>query len=447
MRAKWRLRPLGVGMADTYSAGELYDAFERLVFSRGTSMDVPLLRETLLALDDRADEDAAPHAALVWRRLCRRIRKADKPAVMGLSRRGIALLAALLVLLLAAAAMAMTNWSAIERIFRLEHSQGSLDNWTLEQKQSVADALAESGYDMSALPDLSVMNDKARDSALTQWLNAQFNGDVTAAHYNLMTSLKGLLDGWSLTDKAWYSSLLLEGGEVQEGDFVSVVPKRGQREGEIAVALADEKLREAYDGSSLDTDTLIPYLFYGYLYPHAETLYWRVHYRNAEGENWFTVLVPDTEPESYTAQTVYRRPSPEELSAILEESSRKAQERHRQMEKMEAERGLMITWTLSQQAEWDPGYYGVPGPGDITREQAHAIARQAYCEAMGVDPTEADALYVYSYFIIAPGADGYDEPFYSVALCEDREGRRALPITILISHDGRVLLVSTEGNG
>lgn len=443
MKQPFFLRPLGTAMNDQYSARELYAAFERQAFARAKEMDVPLLRETLRALDDREDALAAPHADRVWQRILQRIRAA-KAYPWGLTRRGFALLVAALILLLAAVALAVSNWSAIESIFGLERTQGPLSAWTLEQKQSVADALADSGYDMRDLPDLSGLSDAQRDHALTRWLGRQLDGDVTAGHYNAMVRLKGFFDGWSLTDKAWYSGLLLSAGEVQDGDFVSVVPRRGQQEADRALSLADAALRSAYQGTDANADALIPYLFYGYVYPDADTLYWRVHYRDASRGNWFTVLVRDDDPAAYTAQVVYQRPTNGQLDAVFAESTRKAQERQAKLSLLEAERGWMITWTLEQKAAFDPDYYAVPGPEAISQQQAHAIALQAYREATGLSRQETDELFVYSYYI---QASDQEPAHYSVSFFTDAAGTQAVGGSVDISDEGEVLQLYLGSNG
>ena len=55
MKQPFFLRPLGTAMNDQYSARELYAAFERQAFARAKEMDVPLLRETLRALEGSTD--------------------------------------------------------------------------------------------------------------------------------------------------------------------------------------------------------------------------------------------------------------------------------------------------------------------------------------------------------------------------------------------------------
>jgi len=91
------LRPIGAELEDAYTQAELLDACERQLFAKGRRMDVPLLLEILRALDDRPDEEAAPHRDAVWRDVCRDIRPEARARSL---RRRFALTAALIFLLL-----------------------------------------------------------------------------------------------------------------------------------------------------------------------------------------------------------------------------------------------------------------------------------------------------------------------------------------------------------
>lgn len=67
---KIRLRPLGASMDDLYTKHELLAICETELFARAKHMDTALLAEALGALDDRPDEEVAPHRTDVWTRIC-----------------------------------------------------------------------------------------------------------------------------------------------------------------------------------------------------------------------------------------------------------------------------------------------------------------------------------------------------------------------------------------
>lgn len=430
------LHPLGDGMNDCYTRDELCAALRALVFRRGRDMDIPLLREVLLALDGREDALAAPHAERVWSRV-REGLGGTRRAAFGFTRRGLALLIAALALLITVTALAVSNWNTlVEWVYRLERDT-PVDRWTLAQKQQVADSLREIGYNMEDLPDLTPMDDRQRDRALTDWLRAQFSGEVNSAAYNLVTRLKGFYDGWPLADKAWFSALLLRGGDIGEGEFVNTVPRRGFREAERAQALARNALKDAYAGTDVDPAALTPYLFYGYFYPDDNCLYWRIQFRDQRLGSWFTVLVQDTDPVCYAAQVIYQRPLPRQAAAAEQE-----QRRWERQAALEAERGPIITWTFAQQAAFYPEYYAVPGPEDISFEQACDIARDAYCDYLAVPREEADKLFCCAYFIRNEG-----KPYYAVSFFYDQNADSGPTQCVEIYGDGTVKAFYGQPNG
>lgn len=443
MNKKMVLRPLDAAMNDSYSTAELYAVFESQVFSKSKSMDVPLLTETVKALDDRMDGEVAPHQVIVWQKIVHRILNIQRPFALGLSRKGFAILVVALMLLLTGVALALTNWNAIvEWVYHLEKQESRVEMWTLEQKLSLADSLREQGYDMTALPELNGMTADEKDAALSDWLKTQFDGEVNANHYNLMTRLNGYFEDWSYEDMAWYSKMLLDAGEVWEGRFISTIPSTEiQKQGDAVLALTDQALRHAFDSTSIGADSLTPHLLYGYQYPDESTHLWCVHYRDQNLFLWFEGFVTDTEPLQMLPDP-YIAPIPEQFDAVLEENSRRNEERQRVLQKLEAERGLLITWTYEQQNAWNPTRYGVPSPDDISQEEAYAIARQAYCDNMGVSADEVNRLYCHSYFIIDDG-----KPYYSISFSYDQESRDLVEFSISIYQDGEIRNISIGSNG
>ncbi len=440
MNKKMVLRPLDAAMNDSYSTAELYTVFESQVFSKSKSMDLSLLTETVKALDDRMDGEVAPHKEFVWQKIVHRILNIQRPFALGLSRKDFAILVAALVLLITTVALALTNWNAIvEWVYHLEKQESCVEQWTLEQKEEIIDALMMTEYDLTGLPDTSGMADEEKDTAISQWLNRQFQGSRSGEfHDALMIRLNGFFDDWSMEDRAWYSDILLKDGRIAENDFVNTVPEKGQEAMDRAKELADEKLHEAFDGTEIDPNWLTPYLSYGYLYPNAEKLYWRISYKSHQFAPRMVVLVEDTTPSQYLAQISYIT-----LAATPSEQSEEGTtSSNHTRDALEVERGVLIRWSYEQQAAFFPQLYGVPGEGDITREEAYAIARKAYCEASGATMEESEKLYCYSYFVIDE-----ETPYYSVSFFYDEAASMLYGFTIEIYGSGEIKAIYLEVNG
>ena len=316
MRKEKLLRPLRSVMNDSYSLKELCSVFEDQVFLKAKEMDIPLLNETVRALDDHSDEEAAPHQNSVWLKVSSRILEEQRPAVFGLTRRTIAILVIVLAILLTGAAMGVIDWAAIfqSTYHDVERQETRVENWSLNQKTDIVAALKTAGYDVSSLPALNGKSDDEQDRILTEWINRQTDGEVNDWLYNVLTRLKGSFDSWSLEDKAWYCQLLVENQLVRNGDFVSSYPSFYKQEQiDAIIARAWDMAHERYDDTAAEPDTWTPYLFYGYIYPDENIHYWRIHFRGEYEENCFTVQIGSTDLNQQDMTVIMAYDVPEDV--------------------------------------------------------------------------------------------------------------------------------------
>lgn len=306
MRKEKLLRPLRSVMNDSYSIKELYSVFEDQVFSKAKKIDISLLNETVRALDEHSDEEAAPHQNRVWLQVSSKV-QAQQPVVLGLTRHAIAILIIILTILLAGVAIGVIDWTAVfqSTYHDTERQETSVESWSLNQKKDIVAALKTAGYDVSSLPALNGKTDVEQDQILTEWINKQTDGEVNDWLFNVLTRLKGLFDSWSLEDKAWYCQLLVENQLVLNGDFVSSYPPYYRQEDiDKIITWAWNMAHERYDDTAAELDTWTPYIFYGYVYPDEKVFYWRVHFRGEENENVFTVQIESTEELNYKNMTI-----------------------------------------------------------------------------------------------------------------------------------------------
>ena len=156
MRKVKLLRPLRSVMNDSYSIKELYSVFEDQVFSKAKKIDISLLNETVRALDEHSDEEAAPHQNRVWLQVSSKV-QAQQPVVLGLTRHAIAILIIILTILLAGVAIGVIDWTAVfqSTYHDTERQETSVESWSLNQKKDIVAALKTAGYDVSSLPALS----------------------------------------------------------------------------------------------------------------------------------------------------------------------------------------------------------------------------------------------------------------------------------------------------
>ena len=281
--------------------------FEDQVFSKAKEMDVSLLNETVRALDDHTDEEAAPHQSRVWQQVTSKVQKQRQLFGLSIRRRTMIVLVIVLALLLTSAALGIIDWTAVfqSTYHEVKRQETRVENWSLEQKKDIVSALKTAGYDVSSLPALSGKSEEEQDRILTEWINKQTDGEVNDWLFNVLTRLKGLFDSWSLEDKAWYCQLLVENQLVMNGDFVSCYPPFYRQEViDTIVTWAWNTAHERYDDTAAELDTWTPYIFYGYVYPDESVFYWRVHFRGEENENVFTVQIESTEELEHKNMTV-----------------------------------------------------------------------------------------------------------------------------------------------
>lgn len=441
MKKKTILRQLNASMNDSYSTAELYSAFKSEIFSKPKTMDIALIRETSYSLDDRDDGEVAPHKNYVWQKIRQRIQNYQSSFVLGMPRKRFVILIAAVIMLIATVTLAVTNWNVIiSFIYHLETEESQVEKWSVPQKEEIIEALKNTGYDMSGLPALENLDFNEKNTVLTQWLKKQFDGEVNSDHYNLMIKLNGFFDDWSLEDKAWYYQMLLADGAVSGGSFVGTVPANGQKNVDSIIRLAYEKLTEAYLDTDLNPDCLTPYLFYGYIYPDDSHYYWRVHFRDAAKANWFTIDI--TDDASGEVYIVYRAPTTAERDTMQEKTTQQNENLQSKLENLEAEKGLLITWSYQEQAELFPDCYGIPVENQISQQQAYSIARTEYANITGTPKKDTDSLYCYSYYIINTG-----EPYYAITLFADPEATVPLEFSIEIYGTGEIKEIYNGNNG
>ncbi len=299
MKTEISLRPLNSAMNDSYTANELYSVFENQILCRSEDMDIVLLSETLRAIDDRPDDEAAPHKGQIWKQISTQIAESQRPLVLGLTRRAIAILTIILVLLLTGVAAGMIDWVAVfQNTYHEDQQEIKVESWTLIQKKELVSALKAAGYNMSQLPTIEGKPENEQDRILNEWINKQTNGEVNDWLYNVMERMKGPYDSWSFEDKAWFSQMLLENGSIHSGDFVNINPPPYQQE--IINDIMNRAWKMAYDiyaDTSAEPETWSAYLFYGYIYPDESICYWRVHFRDENQANWLTVQVKSDNPK------------------------------------------------------------------------------------------------------------------------------------------------------
>ena len=105
--APWLFEDSGINkIGDTYTTKEIADTGYAVTFAPEMKMDIDLLDETLHALDERSDDEVAPHSVEVWHRI--QNEKAGFHSLPWIMSRPVAVAMLVVLLLIAVSAVALT---------------------------------------------------------------------------------------------------------------------------------------------------------------------------------------------------------------------------------------------------------------------------------------------------------------------------------------------------
>jgi len=177
----------------------------------------------------------------------------------------IGLVFAIVLLLAAATALAVTIWNMVgERAVQLEAEQGSLYEWDTETRISFVNDLHALGM---VLPEAEIakMNDvslplEQRHAVATKIIVDLYGGEArredAISHIDVLEKEKGPFETWSLEDKAWYSQTLEKynflGWDNWDNMGYNVLPGKNDITREQAVQMAADAISSAYGVSLSD---------------------------------------------------------------------------------------------------------------------------------------------------------------------------------------------------
>ena len=199
------LRILSPSMNDSYSRAELYVAFENEVFAKSKEMDISMLRETLRHMDDRPDDEVAPRASWVWQRILQKLQEERKVFALGLTRRGFAILVAIMILLLAMTALAVVLLSPkqVVEAVAVPIAQSNDLNWRVDREYS-SEELAEL---------IRTCNENGIDmEENSQIMKAIHSNEGYDEEETVMAICRIAFDGpygeWKISERNWFQSIV-----------------------------------------------------------------------------------------------------------------------------------------------------------------------------------------------------------------------------------------------
>lgn len=336
-------------------------------------------------------------------------------------------LALILAALSGAVALALSAWrEAGENLVQMEKDYGFYDEWSLENKLRLLSFMQDnqveldSGLLQAALDEQA--DAKAREAAVDQLIAARYGidgrVDVVTAVGVLQTELEEEYRFWSLEDKAWLGEIERKYNGLSQDGAISLVPGEQELTQEQAVEKARQALEayRQYDAAAWQaledagarlavTYEYAPYDYDSYRHQPTWTLEWYIPDETGACSDSpvETVMLDQAGETLYVARCGQPHPDNTEYEA-----------KNALYLEMEARLGPEYTWSLADRHAYDSRYL-LPGKGELTEEEAVALARKTLLERQLIAPETLEALQAYPIlFFSRVSPEGKETHIYQV---------------------------------
>ena len=288
MRKASPLRMLQDSLNDFYSDQELHALCEEQIFTKARQMDVSLLREVLQAMDDRPDEEAAPHKSYVWNKIQRRI---HAPVRRWPAKRLAAIVLVILLVLASVTALAVVLLSMrnIVEDHAIPMAQQSVDShYTWQETNQLIQLATENGIVFSPETQAFINELYAegsgyfKDELIYDLARTEFGSDLRT---------------WTDGQRHWLSSSLQATGSADSSTQV-VIPDNDPQKAEAEDAAMRHIWRRYSSDAPLDDQaryTVFTQCWYGHPGNYQEGIYWVVTFfpRNEKEDTQYIVYLND----------------------------------------------------------------------------------------------------------------------------------------------------------
>ena len=341
----------------------------------------------------------------------------------------LALVLAVVLIMAAVTALAVVTIQEVARhIAQTQQEEGYFVDWPLAQKTKLIKSLGDLGYiqqtDRMKRLMAGGMPEAEAHSTADQMMAAYTGQEVREVSFlSIMQVPMGPVATWTHEEKAWYSQLMKEVGEVTEGRTFYVEPSGPVDEAE-AIAIARREVAKGYQvpESALDSyDMQVDFEIPEAHAPGDEQAWWHVRFSAPEGmgeeERLFILFPVYVHPETgvlmrtveeMMAPPLHQRPTNSLYQAVdalhreaeqqgafsfriwpLELKARYTQEiRPRVQEILKS--GDLSDLINAGQPDMEviasaSFLYGLPGEGDLPQAEAFDLAKGALSEHFGID--------------------------------------------------------------
>ena len=299
-----------------------------------------------------------------------------------------ALVIVMLSMLLIATAIAASVWNTFfEPVVSIETENGSFSTWPLQEKLKLLDLMQQNGIElpeeaMKQLSDDTITDDK-KEQIVTEIIVDRYGREDAISHISIMEDVKGMMETWSLEDKAWYSQVMQKYDRLGGDPQINILPGENDLSEEEVLQIAAKALADAR-GIPMDTLDLQGANVWFYLYPanDVDNPRWLMEFAGYPS----ILLTASGEPTEDPVMGILTPEHAAQQEAIMDQ---KEEERRKTIAEMEQEKGPMHTWSLQDKLVISPDYR-LPTKDDLPEQEAIAKAKEALIQAYGIEESVLD---------------------------------------------------------
>lgn len=382
----------------------------------------------------RSLSDKLPTAARLA--VLNKIKERKEPVLR--SKFSVALVLVIILTLLSTVAVAYTlSRDYFEDVATLQFESGYYEDWGLAEKLVMVSILEEHG--LISHDEATQMTDEASIDAymIDRYGVEGSNRMDTIGLYSILEYELGLIETWSLEQRAWYSDMMMRVGLLKKGGEEGIfgVPEEDDIQPDEAVAIAKSAIIDAFGlpedalnnhriDLSFETDSTDW---------ERQNLYYIINFWG--DEYYWCNVTRDGRIMDSTMHKFSRSPGEQVEKKRKEAEAAKARE-------AELPQGISDQWSLADKARFLGGSNGVPGIDDITEEEALSIALNRFAD-LGYDLESYDVSVwykLYDYFV-EPTRPSPDEmnPFYVIFFSDNLAAPTEVFSIIIDADTGEIL--------
>lgn len=342
------------------------------------------------------------------------------------SKLSVAIILAIVLTLLSGVALAVTLSRAyFEDVAVLQFESGYYEDWGVKEKKAMVAILEE--HELLSAEQADKMTDEASiDAYMIERYGVEGSDRMdTIGLYSILEKELGLIETWSLEQRAWYSNMMMQTGLLRKGGEEGIfgVPDESDIQPDEAVAIAKAAIIEAFGLSENALDN------------HRVDLSFETDSTDWERQNLYYLI--NFWGDDYYWCNVTR--DGRIMDSTMDEFSLSPAEQVQRKQEEEAQpAGPIDQWSLADKAKWLGGNNAVPSENDITESEAVSIAQQRL-KSIGYNMSGFNVCVWYHLDNYYVEKDGPADPFYTVYFKDSLDSPNQV-FTVMIDADTGVVL-------